>query len=152
MRTTLLVIFGFAVVLLSGAEVASAFISANTIDERATYKKDGRLLRVSGPIRCTRGERVSIRVTVASRRPQPARGAGGEPLHGQGPAGGLRRALAAGPASRTAAATSAPSRTRAGISRHRHAQVVRARKRGPQPQSRPDDRRGGRVLHGQQHR
>jgi alpha-beta hydrolase superfamily lysophospholipase len=64
MRRTLLVIVGLAAVLLSGVD-ASAFISANTIDERATYKKHGRLLRVSGPIRCTRGERVSIRLTVS---------------------------------------------------------------------------------------
>lgn len=70
MRTTPLVAVGLAVVLLSGAEAASAFISANTIDERATYKKDGSLLRVSGPIACTRGERVSIRVAV--RQPATA--------------------------------------------------------------------------------
>ena len=37
---------GLVVVLLSGAEAASAFISANTIDEHATYKKHGRLLQI----------------------------------------------------------------------------------------------------------
>ena len=87
MRTTPLVVVGLAVVLLSGAEAASAFISANTIDERATYKERGRLVRVTGPITCTRGERVAIRVAV--RQPATAaRGAGPveRPVHGQGPA------------------------------------------------------------------
>ena len=70
MRTTPLVVVGLAVVLLSGAEAASAFIAANTIDERATYKKHGTLLRVSGPIACTRGERVAIRVAI--RQPATA--------------------------------------------------------------------------------
>jgi pimeloyl-ACP methyl ester carboxylesterase len=70
MRTTPLVAVGLAVVLLSGAEAASAFISANTIDEHATYTKDGTLLRVTGPIACTRGERISI--SVAVRQPATA--------------------------------------------------------------------------------
>lgn len=68
MRTMPLVVVGLAVALLSGAEAARAIITANTIDEQATYRKDGRLLRVTGPVRCTRGERVSIRVVVT----QPA--------------------------------------------------------------------------------
>ena len=67
MRTTPLMVVGLAVVLLCGAEPASAFLTANTIDERATYRKDGRLLRVSGPIGCSRGESISIRVTVTQR-------------------------------------------------------------------------------------
>ena len=70
MRRTGLMALGLAVVLLFGAEAASAFIAANTIDERATYEKHGRLLRVSGPIACTRGERVAIRVAV--RQPATA--------------------------------------------------------------------------------
>ena len=70
MRTTALVVVGLAVVLLSGAEAASAFLAANTIDERATYKKYGKLLRVTGPIACTRGERVAIRVAI--RQPATA--------------------------------------------------------------------------------
>jgi hypothetical protein len=86
-RGTLLLVVGLAVVLLSGAEAASAFITANTIDEHATYKQHGRLLLVSGPIRCTRGERVAIGVAVrqpatAARAPEPVEG----PVHGQGPA------------------------------------------------------------------
>jgi pimeloyl-ACP methyl ester carboxylesterase len=64
MRRTPLVLVGLAALLLSGADPASAYISGNTIDEHATYRNDGRLLRVTGPIRCTRRERVSIRVTV----------------------------------------------------------------------------------------
>jgi pimeloyl-ACP methyl ester carboxylesterase len=63
MRTTALVVVGLGAVLLSGAD-ASAFVSANTIDELATYRKPGRLVRVTGPIACTRGERVAIRVAV----------------------------------------------------------------------------------------
>jgi pimeloyl-ACP methyl ester carboxylesterase len=59
---------GLAVALLSGAEAASAFITANTIDEHATYTKHGSLLRTTGPIGCTRGERISIRASVT----QPA--------------------------------------------------------------------------------
>ncbi len=39
MRSTPLVAFGLAVVLLCGAEAASAYLAANTIDERATYEK-----------------------------------------------------------------------------------------------------------------
>jgi pimeloyl-ACP methyl ester carboxylesterase len=69
-RATLLLVVGLAVVLLFGAEPASAFITANTIDEQAAYRKDGGLLRVTGPIRCTPGERVSIRVAV--RQPATA--------------------------------------------------------------------------------
>jgi hypothetical protein len=64
-RGMMLMVIGLAVVLLSGTETASAFISANTIDEQATYRKHGRLLRVTGPIECTRGERVAIRVAVS---------------------------------------------------------------------------------------
>ena len=39
MRRTTLVVVGLAVVLFSGAEAASAFVSGNTIDERATYQQ-----------------------------------------------------------------------------------------------------------------
>ena len=70
MRTTPLVALGLAVVMLAGADAASAFLSANTIDELATHKKHGRLVRVTGPIGCTRGERVSISVGV--RQPATA--------------------------------------------------------------------------------
>ena len=47
-----------------GADSASAFLSANTIDAQATYAQDGAWLRATGPIGCTHGERVLIRVTV----------------------------------------------------------------------------------------
>jgi hypothetical protein len=60
-------------VLLFGAQAASAFISANTIDELTTYRQGGGLVRVTGPIACTRGERVAIRVVVR----QPATAARG---------------------------------------------------------------------------
>jgi pimeloyl-ACP methyl ester carboxylesterase len=68
MQRSPLVLVGLAALLPSGAETASAYISANTIDKLATHKNDGRLVRVTGPIGCTRGERVSIRVAVS----QPA--------------------------------------------------------------------------------
>ena len=152
MRTTPLVIFGFAVVLLSGAEVASAFISANTIDERATYKKDGRLLRVSGPIRCTRGERVSIRSPSPAGDRSPRAESVEGPLHGQGPAVGGYGARSPRDPLRERPRPCLRRRARAPDLASPTPQMVRARKRGPQPRSRPDDRRGGRVLHGQQHR
>jgi hypothetical protein len=63
MRTPLAIV-GLAASLLCGADAASAYISANTIDRHATYKRDGTRVRTTGPIGCTRGERVSIRVTV----------------------------------------------------------------------------------------
>jgi len=62
MKTRLLVV-GFAALTLWGADPASAFIAANTIDRHATYKADGARVRATGPIGCTSGERVSIRVT-----------------------------------------------------------------------------------------
>jgi pimeloyl-ACP methyl ester carboxylesterase len=58
-----------AVAMLGGAD-ASAFLSANTIDDLATHEKRGKLVVVTGPIRCTRGERVSISVVV--RQPATA--------------------------------------------------------------------------------
>jgi hypothetical protein len=70
-RTIPLLVVGLAVARLLGAEAASAFISANTIDQLATYRQGGTLVRVTGPISCTRGERVAIRVAVR----QPAAGA-----------------------------------------------------------------------------
>jgi pimeloyl-ACP methyl ester carboxylesterase len=65
MRRTALLIVGISLGLLSGADAASAFITGNTIDELATGKQHGRLVRVTGPIACTRGERIAIRITVA---------------------------------------------------------------------------------------
>ncbi|MGH2989684.1 MAG: hypothetical protein ACRDMA_07440 [Solirubrobacterales bacterium] len=64
MIRTPLVAVGFAAVLLCGAEAASAFLTANTIDAHATYTRDGARVRATGPIGCTREERISIRVTV----------------------------------------------------------------------------------------
>jgi alpha-beta hydrolase superfamily lysophospholipase len=55
------------IAMLGGADAASAFISANTIDEHATYTRDGARVRVTGPIGCTREERIAIRVTVTQR-------------------------------------------------------------------------------------
>jgi pimeloyl-ACP methyl ester carboxylesterase len=63
MRATALVVVGLAAGLCSGAD-ASAFVSANTIDGLATYKKQGRLVRVTGPIACTRRERIAISVAI----------------------------------------------------------------------------------------
>ena len=60
-----------AALLLTAAEPASAFISANTIDRHTTSTRAGAQLRVTGPIGCTPGERIAIAVTVT----QPATGA-----------------------------------------------------------------------------
>jgi hypothetical protein len=60
-----LFVAGFAALTLWGADAASAFISANTIDGQATSTWDGARVRATGPIGCTSGERVSIRVTVS---------------------------------------------------------------------------------------
>jgi hypothetical protein len=49
---------------------ARAMIASNTIDELATYRQDGGLVRATGPIGCTLGERISIRVAV--RQPATA--------------------------------------------------------------------------------
>jgi pimeloyl-ACP methyl ester carboxylesterase len=70
MKRTGVMALGLVIVLLSGADAASAYLSGNTIDDLATHKKHGRLVRVTGLIACTRGERVSIRVTV--RQPATA--------------------------------------------------------------------------------
>lgn len=61
------------IVLLAlwAADPAGAFIAANTIDAQSTSTRGGTRVRTTGPIGCTRGERLSIRVTVT----QPATGA-----------------------------------------------------------------------------
>jgi pimeloyl-ACP methyl ester carboxylesterase len=56
---------GLVAAVLGGADAASAFITANSIDPHATYTREGARVRVTGPIACTRGERVSIRVAVS---------------------------------------------------------------------------------------
>jgi hypothetical protein len=53
------------------AAAAHAGIALNTIDDRATHARNGAQVRTSGPIACTQGERVTIRVGVR----QPATGA-----------------------------------------------------------------------------
>jgi pimeloyl-ACP methyl ester carboxylesterase len=60
-----LAVAGVVASLLCGADTASAFITANTIDQRATYVQEGVRVRATGPIVCSRGERVAIRVIVA---------------------------------------------------------------------------------------
>jgi hypothetical protein len=37
----------------------------NTIDGHVTYEQDGAQVRSTGPIGCTRGERIAIRVSVS---------------------------------------------------------------------------------------
>ena len=54
-------------VLLAWPAAASAYITANTIDEQATFRADGARVRATGPIGCSRGEQVAIRVTVSQR-------------------------------------------------------------------------------------
>jgi hypothetical protein len=59
----------------------------NTIDKQATYEQDGAQVRASGPIGCTRGERITIRVSVrqAGDGSADTRELDGA-LHGRGPA------------------------------------------------------------------
>jgi hypothetical protein len=47
--------------------LALAKISFNTIDPLATLTDRGRLVIATGPITCTRGERVYLRVTITQR-------------------------------------------------------------------------------------
>jgi hypothetical protein len=68
-----LLIAGLASTMIAGSGVAHAFVSANTIDRDATYRNGGASVRVTGPIGCTMGERVSIQVLVT----QAASGARG---------------------------------------------------------------------------
>ena len=53
--------------LLILAPVAIARIVKNTIDPLATITDRGRLVTVTGPISCTRGEQVFLRVTLTQR-------------------------------------------------------------------------------------
>jgi hypothetical protein len=63
--TTRLLVAAVVALTLGGADAASAYLSANTIHGRATHTSDGAWVRATGPIGRTRGERVSIRVTVS---------------------------------------------------------------------------------------
>lgn len=49
------------------APLAFAKVILNTIDPLATVADHGRLVIATGPIACTRGERVFLRVTVTQR-------------------------------------------------------------------------------------
>jgi hypothetical protein len=46
------------------APAAHAGVSLNTIDDHATHARNGAQVRASGPIGCTRHERITIRVRV----------------------------------------------------------------------------------------
>jgi hypothetical protein len=61
MKRCLLVV---AVFLLGLASQASAGIALNTIDRHVTYDWDGARVRSAGPIACTLGERITIRVRI----------------------------------------------------------------------------------------
>lgn len=69
--TARVLIGAVAALTLWGADPAGAFIAANTIDGQSTYTAGGMRVRATGPIGCTSGEHLSIRVTVT----QPAIGA-----------------------------------------------------------------------------
>ena len=64
MKTLAVLVVVMAALTIWGADAAGAFLSANTIDAQATYTRDGAWVRATGPIGCTHGERVLIRVTV----------------------------------------------------------------------------------------
>ena len=78
---------GLVVVMLGGADAASAFLTANTIDDHATYKKHGKLVLVTGPI-AMHARRA--RLDQCRRPPAGDRGPRAEPvegpLHGRAPA------------------------------------------------------------------
>jgi hypothetical protein len=46
------------------ATAAQAGVSLNTIDDHATHARNGAQVRASGPIGCTRRERITVRVRV----------------------------------------------------------------------------------------
>ena len=64
MKARLLVV-GVSALALCAAQAVEAGVSFNTIDEHATYTQDGARVRASGPIGCTRGERITIRVSIS---------------------------------------------------------------------------------------
>ena len=64
MRASLLVA-GLAVAILCAAPTASGIIATHTIDRQVTYTKQGSRVHTRGPIACTRGEWVTLRVTVS---------------------------------------------------------------------------------------
>jgi hypothetical protein len=59
-----LVVIGLAALALWGAPTSHAGVSLNTIDKHVTYKQDGARVHSTGPIRCTRGERITITVRI----------------------------------------------------------------------------------------
>jgi hypothetical protein len=73
MTTARLVVAVVVALTLSAADATSAFVSANTSDSHATYGRGGARVRVTGPIGCTRGQRIPIHVTIT----QAASGAHG---------------------------------------------------------------------------
>lgn len=62
---------GLAALVLGGAQSAHAGIALNTIDRHVTSDED---VRSSGPIACTRGERIVIKVRVSQTSGARARG------------------------------------------------------------------------------
>jgi hypothetical protein len=56
-----------ALAMTALAVPASAGVSFNTIDRQARLDAGGRVVAVTGPIRCSRLERARIRVTVSQR-------------------------------------------------------------------------------------
>jgi hypothetical protein len=66
-KTCLCVAFAVSLAALAlwGAPGAQAGVALNTIDGHVTYTQGGALVRSTGPIGCTRGERIAIAVTVS---------------------------------------------------------------------------------------
>jgi hypothetical protein len=62
-------LFVTALVAAMTASIAPAFagVALNTIDRKAIMDTDHRVVEVTGPLRCTRTERATIRVTVSQR-------------------------------------------------------------------------------------
>jgi hypothetical protein len=54
-----------AALALCAAPAAHAGVALNTIDDLATYRDEGALVRATGPIGCTRGERITITARIS---------------------------------------------------------------------------------------
>ena len=105
-------------------------ISANTIDDQATYKRDGRLVRATGPIGARAASASRSGSPSASRQPGPERARRGRAAaRARYSIGRSGRAPAAGRGSRPARQGLRRGQDSHCRSRHRYPEMVRARGR-----------------------
>ena len=74
-RTGIAGIAGAGAVIAAATQLASAGVSVQTMDPTATLSRDGRTVRVTGPIGCNQVERIKI-VTRVTQRETAAHGVG----------------------------------------------------------------------------